>query len=173
MSTTPLIISFKEWMPKIHPSVFVAPNATVIGNVEIGEDASIWFQTVIRGDVHSIRIGARTNIQDHCTLHVTSGKWPLTIGNDITVGHKVLLHGCTIEDRCLIGMGAIIMDGAVIEAESIVGAGSLVTEKTRIPAGHLALGRPAQVKRPLTPEETTALLHSAQHYSALAKLYKV
>lgn len=168
-----VVIPYKTWTPQLHPSVFVAETAVVIGNTVIGEGSSVWFHTVVRGDVHAIRIGARTNIQDHCTLHVTTGKWPLAVGDDVTVGHGVILHGCTIEDRCLIGMGSTVMDGAVIEAGSIVGAGSLVTEKTRVPAGHLALGRPATVKRPLTPAETASLVESARHYAELARTYKI
>ena len=174
MITSPpaLILPFQTHRPVLAPSVFLAPTAVVIGDVDIGAESSVWFHAVIRGDVHRIRIGHRTNIQDHCTAHVTHGKWPLHVGDDVTVGHGVILHGCTIEDGCLIGMGSIVMDGAVVERGSISGAGSLVTEKTRIPAGHLALGRPARVSRPLTPEEAAFLPQSAAHYAALAKAYQ-
>jgi carbonic anhydrase/acetyltransferase-like protein (isoleucine patch superfamily) len=150
--------------PKIHETAFIAPSADVIGEVSIGESSSIWFQVVIRGDVNTIDIGARTNIQDHSMLHVTRDRAPLKIGDDVTVGHRVLLHGCTIGSRVLIGMGAIIMDHAVIEDDVVIGAGSLVTQGMRIPSGVLAFGVPAKVIRPLKPEELEFLKQSAQNY---------
>ncbi len=131
----------------------------VIGDVVIGADSSVWPNTVIRGDVNSIRIGARTNLQDLSVCHVDSGGWPLVLEDEITVGHRVVLHGCHIKARSLIGIGSIIMNGAVIGEESLVGAGSLVTEKTIIPPRTLALGSPAKVKRDLTPEEVVLLKH--------------
>lgn len=150
--------------PQIPQSVFVAPSADVIGEVTIGEESSVWFQVVIRGDVHTIEIGSRTNIQDQSCLHVTRKRSPLKVGDDCTIGHRVLLHGCTVGNRVLVGMGAIVMDDAVIEDDCLIGAGSLVTQKTRIPSGHLAVGSPAQVIRPLKKEELEFLRASAQNY---------
>ena len=158
------VISYNGIWPKIPPSVFIAAGAVVIGDVEIGEASSVWFNTVIRGDVNTIRIGARTNIQDLSMLHVTRKTAPLTIGNEVTVGHRVILHGCTIGDRCLIGMGTVIMDGAVVESGALVGAGSLVSEGSVIPAGMLGFGSPAKPKRPLTEDEKAFLSISARQY---------
>ena len=165
-----------QW-PKVHETAFVAPSADLIGEVEIGERSSVWFQVVIRGDVNTIRIGARTNIQDQSMLHVTrpnqagEGKGPgdgkgssLVIGDDVTVGHRVTLHGCRIGNRVLIGMGAIIMDDAEIGDDCIVGAGALVTKGTKVPPGHLVMGSPAKVARPLKPEELAFLQKSAANY---------
>lgn len=161
--------------PKIHESTFIAPQAVVIGDVEIGEGSSIWFQTVVRGDVNSIRIGKRTNIQDLSMVHVTHELAPrpatTTVGDDVTIGHGVILHGCTIKNNCLIGMGSIVMDHVVIEENSVIGAGSLVTEGTVIPSGHLAFGHPCKVIRPLSPEEIAGISLSAAHYAELAKSY--
>lgn len=167
-----MIDSFQGFTPRISSNVFIAPSADLIGDVEIGELSSIWFGSVVRGDVHYIRIGERTNIQDLSMLHVTRKTHPLVIGSDVTVGHSVTLHGCTIEDRILIGMGAIVLDGAVVSQGSIVGAGSIVTEGTEIPPGVLAFGSPARVKRDLTEEETTFLEASARLYVELAKIYR-
>jgi len=166
-----MIHAFQNKIPKIPSTVFVAPSADVIGNVEIGSNSSVWFNAVIRGDVHFIRIGERTNIQDISMLHVTRKTHPLIIGNDVTVGHHVTLHGCTISNRVLIGMGAVILDGAVISDNVIVGAGALITEGMTIPPCTLALGAPAKVKRALTEDEIAFLGKSAQHYAALAELY--
>lgn len=170
------ILSYCGAIPRVHDSVFLASNSAVIGDVEIGEGSSVWFGTVIRGDVHSIRIGQNTNVQDLSVIHVTtpeSGKpAATTIGDNVTIGHRVILHGCTIGDGALIGMGSIVMDGAVIGKNSIVGAGSLVTEGTVIPEGHLALGSPAKVKRPLTETEIAGLSLSAEHYRELAARYR-
>jgi len=152
-----MIDSFKGILPLMPANVFVAPSADVIGDVEIGALSSIWFRSVVRGDVHSIRIGARTNIQDLSMLHVTRKTHPLVIGSAVTVGHSVTLHGCTIQDRVLIGMGAIVLDGAVVCEGAIIGAGAIVTEGTEIPSGMLAFGSPARVKRALTAEETAFL----------------
>ncbi len=143
----------------------------VIGDVVIGSDSSVWFYAVIRGDVHFIRIGHRTNIQDLSVLHVTHDTHPLTLGDDITIGHRVLLHGCTIRDRVLVGMGSIIMDGVVIEEDCIIGAGSLITERTQIPPKSLVLGSPAKVKRILTDDEISWIRESATNYSRYAQYY--
>jgi carbonic anhydrase/acetyltransferase-like protein (isoleucine patch superfamily) len=166
-----MLIPYQSVLPKVPPSVFVAPGAIVIGDVVIGENSSVWFNTVIRGDVHTVRIGSNTNIQDLSMLHVTRKTAPLVVGNDVTVGHRVILHGCTIGNLCLIGMGSIIMDGAVVEDGALVGAGSLVSEGSIIPAGMLAFGVPAKPRRPLTPEEKAFLSLSAKNYVEDARKY--
>ena len=150
--------------PKVHETAFVAPSADVIGEVEIGAHSSVWFQVVIRGDVHQITIGERTNIQDHSLLHCTRKMSPLRIGNDVTVGHRATLHGCTIGDRVLVGMGAIVLDDAIVGDECIIGAGALVTKGAKIPAKSLVVGMPAKVKRTLTAEELAFLPKSAANY---------
>ncbi len=152
-----------KW-PEIHETAWIAPSADVIGEVSMGERSSIWFQVVVRGDVNWIKIGARTNIQDHSMLHVTRRKSPLTVGDEVTVGHRVTLHGCTIGNRVLLGMGAIVMDDAVVGDDCIIGAGSLVTQRTVIPSGSLVMGSPAKVVRPLKPEELAFLKQSAENY---------
>jgi carbonic anhydrase/acetyltransferase-like protein (isoleucine patch superfamily) len=167
-----MILPHHGHWPRIHETAFVAPSADLVGDVEIGEHSSVWFQVVVRGDVNSIRIGNRTNIQDHSMLHVTrpkqtdeSGKGSaLKIGDDVTVGHRVTLHGCTIGSRVLVGMGAIIMDDAVIGDDCIVGAGALVTKGTQVPNGSLVMGVPAKVTRPLKPEELAFMPKSAANY---------
>ena len=155
---------YKGIWPKIHETAFMEDSARIIGDVEIGAHSSIWFNAVVRGDVHYIRIGSRTNVQDNCTLHVTKDTYPLIIGNDITIGHGVILHGCTIKDRCLIGMSAIILDNAEVGEDCIIGAGALVTEGAKIPPGSLVLGMPGKVKRELTPDEKARILKSAENY---------
>ena len=173
-----MIMDYKQWSPTVGDKVFIAPSADVIGRCEIGEDASIWFGTVVRADVHFIKIGARTSIQDGSMVHVTHHKRedmtdgnPTLIGDDVTVGHKVMLHGCTIEDACLIGMSATILDGAVIGKESIVGAGSLVTKNKKFPPRSLIMGSPAKVVRELTDEEVAELYASARRYVAFKNNY--
>ncbi len=173
-----MLLRYKEWFPTLDRNVWIAPNATVIGNVEIGEESSIWFGCVVRGDVHSIKIGRRTNIQDLSMIHVTHYKkpdmsdgHPTIIGDDVTIGHRVMLHGCTIEDACLIGMNATILDGAVIGKESIVGAGALVTGGKRFPPRSLILGSPARVVRELRDEEIAELYASAKRYVAFKNDY--
>jgi carbonic anhydrase/acetyltransferase-like protein (isoleucine patch superfamily) len=143
----------------------------VIGDVHIGERSSIWYGSVLRGDVHHIRIGDEVSIQDNSVVHVTSGRHPTLVGNRVTVGHQVVLHGCTIGDDCIIGMGAIVMDQAFIGSGSVVGAGALVTPGTIIDDGQLVLGSPARAKRPLTDEEKVWVRSSAQHYVDLAARY--
>lgn len=160
-----------KW-PEIHETAFIAPSSDLIGEVSIGELSSVWFQVVIRGDVNWIKIGARTNIQDHSMLHVTRKKFPLTVGSDVTIGHRVTLHGCTLKDRILVGMGAIIMDNAVIEDDCVIGAGALVTQGMHIPAGSLVIGSPARVKRPLNAEELAFLKQSAANYVGDLSEYK-
>ncbi len=156
--------AYKGVRPRIGKNVFVAPTAVIIGDVEIGDESSIWYGTVLRGDVMPIRIGKRTNVQDNCLVHVTSEVAGTIVGDDVTVGHSVILHATTVGDRALIGMGSILIDGSVVEHEAMVGAGSLVTPNNRVPRHTLAMGRPARVVRPLTDAEKEHLLASAQGY---------
>jgi carbonic anhydrase/acetyltransferase-like protein (isoleucine patch superfamily) len=157
--------------PRIGSSVFVAETAAVIGDVEIGDDSSVWYATTIRGDVMPIRIGARTSLQDGTVVHVTSGRFGTIIGDDCTIGHAAVIHACTVEDHCLVGMGAILLDGCVIGRGSFVGAGALVTPGTHIPPGSLVLGSPARVKRPVDARETEAIDYGARHYVELSRRY--
>lgn len=166
-----MIRSFQGIKPTIAGSAFIEETAVVIGDVVIGEDSSVWFNAVIRGDVHYIRIGSRTNIQDLCVVHVTHDTYPTILGDDVTVGHHVVIHGCTIKDRVLVGMGATIMDGAVIGEDCIVGAGALVTERTIVPPKSLIVGSPAKVKRPVTNEELAWIRESAQNYVRYSRQY--
>ncbi len=166
-----MLIPCQNHKPKLENNVFVADGAKLIGDVEIGENSSIWYNVVIRGDVAPIRIGSETNIQDNTVIHGTWKKASVKIGNQVTVGHSVVLHGCTIGDLCLIGMGSIIMDGAKINSNSIVGAGSLVTEGSEFASGMLILGRPAKALRPLTKEELEFLPKSANNYMTYTKWY--
>jgi len=168
----PPMYPFQGKTPKLDKSVFVAPGARIIGDVEIGPDASIWFNVVIRGDVHRIRIGEGTNIQDGSVLHVTHKKAPLTIGKNVTVGHMVILHGCTVRDTALIGMGAILLDGVEVGEESFVGAGSLLTIGTMVPPRSLVMGRPAKVVRPLRDDEIAFLHQSAENYKQYVRWYR-
>ena len=167
-----MILSFREINPKIHPTAFVAHDANIIGDVEIGEDASVWFGSVLRGDVNYIRIGARTNIQDQTIIHVSSKGLPTVVEEEVTVGHRVTLHACHVERGCLIGIGAILMDGVRVGANSIVGAGTLVTPGTKIPPRSLVIGSPGRVKRELTEDELASLQHSWQNYVELKDQYK-
>jgi len=166
-----MIRTFQGIKPTVPASCFIEDTGVVIGDVVMGEECSVWFHAVIRGDVNYIRIGQRTNIQDLCMLHVTHDTHPLIIGNEVTVGHNVVLHGCTIKDRVLVGMGAIIMDGAVIGEDSVVGAGALVVEGTIVPPKSLILGSPAKVKRPVTEKELAWIKESADNYVKYAGLY--
>ena len=165
------IKSFNRITPKIDETVFVADDAIVIGDVEIGRESSIWFGSILRGDVNYIRIGDRTNIQDASVIHVSSRDHPTILEDEITVGHRVTLHGCHVETGCLIGIGSIILDGARIGRNSLVAAGSLITPGTSIPAGSLVMGAPAKVKRELTPEELTRLTRSWKNYVELSRKY--
>jgi carbonic anhydrase/acetyltransferase-like protein (isoleucine patch superfamily) len=166
-----MIYDFKDKTPDIDDSCFIAPSVDVIGDVSIGKDSSIWFGSVLRGDMHYIEIGSRSNIQDNCTVHVTTGLHPTIIGSEVTVGHNVIIHGCEIEDRCLIGMGAIIMDGAVIGSGSLIGAGALVSPGTVIPPNSLVVGLPGKVIRETTEEEKAEIIERAQHYIDFSKKY--
>ena len=167
-----MITSFKGILPTIHETAFIQESATIVGDVVIGEWSNVWFHTVIRGDVHYIRIGDRTNIQDLCMLHVTKELHSLHIGDEVTVGHNVVLHGCEISDRCLIGMGAIVMDGAKIGKDCIIAAGALVVERTVVPPKTLMVGSPARPKRPLTDDELQWIKTSANNYVSYAQDYQ-
>ncbi len=160
----PLIKPYKDKFPKIDPSVFIAENAVIIGDVEIGKDSSVWYNVVIRGDVNYIRIGERTNIQDGTIIHVDHAKYPTIIGNEVTVGHNVMLHACTIQDRCLIGMSSTIMDGVIVESGSIVAAGALVPPGKVVKSGTLWAGVPAKYVRDLTEKEKEWLEKSFKNY---------
>ena len=166
-----MILNFGEKTPKIAESAFLAPGVKIIGDVEIGEDSSIWFGSIIRGDVNYIRIGARTNIQDSCVVHVTSRTHPTILGDEITVGHRVTLHGCNVERGCLIGIGAILLDGVRVGEYSLVAAGSLLTPDTIIPPRSMVMGSPARVKRALTHTEIEWLDKSWRNYVELKKRY--
>lgn len=171
-----MIIPHHGKWPSIHETAWIAPSADVIGEVEIGAESSIWFQVVVRGDVNWIKIGARTNIQDLTMLHVTRAKIgggaPLTIGDDVTVGHRAMIHGCTVGNRVLVGMGATLMDHCKIGDDCIVAAGALVTQGFEAPSGSLILGAPAKVARPLKPEELAFLKQSAANYVADSREYQ-
>lgn len=167
-----MIYKFRGISPKIHPSAFLTPSSDVIGDVEIGENASIWFNVTIRGDVNTIRIGEDTNVQDGSVLHVTHKTAPLEIGKGVTIGHAVTLHGCTVKDYCLIGMRAVVLDGAVIGEESFVGAGALVTQGTIVPPRSMVLGSPAKVVRPVKPEELAFLHQSPENYKQYVAWYR-
>lgn len=174
---SPGVQAYRDAWPEIAVGVYLHFSAQVIGDVVLGEKASVWCHSVVRGDVNFIRIGAESNVQDNCTLHVSHrresdpGGSPLVIGNRVTVGHNVILHGCTIEDECLIGMGSIVMDKAVLETRVLLGAGSLVTEGMRLESGYLYLGRPAKKVRALTEQELAHFAYSAAHYVRLAGEY--
>ena len=168
----PIIQAYGGRAPRLHPTAFVAETGVVVGDVELGDSASIWFGTVVRGDVHHVRIGARTNLQDLTVVHVTGGKHPTIVGDDVTVGHRAVLHGCTVHDRCLIGIGAVVLDGAVVGPDAMVGAGALVPPGMVVPPGTLVLGSPARVKRALTPEELAFFRSSAERYAGYAAEYR-
>tara|TARA_B100001250_G_scaffold383141_1_gene376880 strand:- start:164 stop:667 length:504 start_codon:yes stop_codon:yes gene_type:complete len=167
-----MIRDFDGKSPSIGDNCFIADSADVIGDVTLGKDSSIWFGTVTRADMHYIKIGSRTNIQDNCTVHVTTDIHPTIIGDEVTIGHNVIVHGCTIEDRCLIGMGAIIMDGAIIGQGSLIGAGALISPNTIIPPKSLVVGLPGKVLREVTDKEFNEIIDRAQHYIDFAKKYK-
>ncbi len=150
--------------PNLDQSVFCAPGSFIIGDVTIGASSSIWYHSVLRGDVHFIRVGKMTNIQDGCICHVTNETHPLILGDRVTVGHRAVLHGCTVEELCLIGIGAIVLDGALIETNSMVAAGAVVTPGTRVPSGTLVGGIPARVLRDLRGDELENLSASAERY---------
>ncbi len=164
------LFPYLQFFPKLGKNVFLASGVKIIGNVEIGSESSVWYNSVIRGDVHYIKIGTQTNIQDCSMLHVTNGKYPLNIGNKVTIGHSVKLHGCTLEDLCLIGIGAIILDGAVVRENAMVAAGSVIKPNFTVPFGKLAAGVPAKIIRDLTEEEIADFERSAERYVNYSKL---
>lgn len=166
-----VILSYKGVRPTISAEAFVAPTAAVIGDVVIGAGTGVWFNCTIRGDVHEIRIGDNTNIQDGTVVHVTRGKFGCYIGSNITIGHGAIIHACTLEDGCFVGMGATVMDGAVVESGGMVAAGALVTPGKRVRKGELWAGSPAKFLRPLTRAELDFFPESAAHYADLAREY--
>ena len=155
---------YRSVYPTVHPSAFVDRSAQVIGDVHLGAESSVWMNVVVRGDVNAIRVGARTNIQDLTLVHVMRDTHPAVIGDEVTVGHGAVVHGCTIEDRCLIGMGAILLNGCRIGAGSIVAAGTLVPEGSVVPPGSMVMGLPGKVRRRLTPEEDASITWYADNY---------
>jgi len=165
-----MIASYKGISPRVAESAFVAGSADLIGDVEIAEDASIWFQVVLRGDIGPIRVGSHTNIQDGTVLHSVTGV-PVEVGEWVTVGHRVVLHGCTVEDHCLIGMGAIVLNGARVGEGSIVAAGALVLENAVIPPGSLYVGVPARLRRKLSEEDRAFIDAHAGHYLEYKNIY--
>lgn len=167
-----MITDFLGTKPKIHETAFIAENAVVIGNVEIGAESSVWYNCVLRGDVNYIRIGARTNIQDGSIIHVSRKTHPTVVEDEVTLGHRVTLHGCYIETGCLIGIGAVILDGARVGRDSLVAAGSLVTPNTKISPRSLVMGSPARVKRQLTDDEIYNQARFWQNYTKLTEIYK-
>lgn len=167
-----MIFSLEHLSPVIAPTAWIAPTATIVADVHVGEGSSVWFGAVVRGDVFHVRIGRDTNIQDNAVIHVTTGKHPTLVGDGVTIGHSVTLHGCTIENRALVGIGSIVMDQAVVGEEAMVGAGSLVTPGTIIPPRMLAVGSPCRVKRPLSGDELRFLRNSGLHYATLAARYR-
>jgi len=168
----PKVLPYDGKAPRLAASAFLAEGSVVVGDVEIGEGSSLWFGTVVRGDVNHVRIGARTNVQDMTVVHVTSRTNPTVIGDDVTIGHRAVLHGCTVKDRCLVGIGAIVLDGAVVGPDAMVGAGALVPPGMVVPPGTLVLGAPAKVRRELTPEEVASLRTSAANYAGYAARYR-
>ena len=167
-----MIAPFRGHTPLIDPSAYVTDSAIVVGDVTVGPETSLWFHAVVRGDVFPIRIGARTNVQDHATIHVLGGRASATIGDEVTIGHGAIVHGCTVGNRTLIGMGAIVLDGAEIGDECLIGAGAVVTPGVRIAPGQLVLGSPARATRPLTATERASLVTSAVNYARVAAEYR-
>jgi carbonic anhydrase/acetyltransferase-like protein (isoleucine patch superfamily) len=159
-----MLRQYKGQSPRVHATAYVDDSAQVIGDVEIGAESSVWMNAVVRGDVHYIRIGRRTNIQDGTVVHVMNGTHPTTIGDDVTIGHAAVVHGCTLADRILVGMGAILLNGATVGEDSIVAAGTLLTEGVKIPPRSLVMGSPGKVKRALTEAEVASILEYSERY---------
>lgn len=167
----PTILPFRGVFPRIHPTAFVANNATLIGDVEVAEGASIWFGAVLRGDVGPIRIGAHSNVQDLVAVHATGGLSEVHVGDQVTVGHGCILHGCRIGNRVLVGMGSILLDNAIVGDDAVIGAGSLLTARMQVPAKFLAMGRPAKILRETTEQERRLGVDGAANYTALIQVY--
>jgi carbonic anhydrase/acetyltransferase-like protein (isoleucine patch superfamily) len=167
-----MIRAYRGVVPKIAASAYIDPSAQVIGDVVVGEESSVWCNVTIRGDVNSIRIGKQSNIQDNSVIHVEHDIYPTVVGDRVTVGHSVTLHGCVIEDDCLIGIGAIILNGAKIGRGAVIAAGALVPERMEVPAGSMVMGVPAKVKRPLTPDEVERFRENAQNYVQYRATYR-
>ncbi|MBX7218829.1 MAG: gamma carbonic anhydrase family protein [Blastocatellia bacterium] len=166
-----MLLPFKDKTPVLGNNVYIAEGAIVIGDVTIGDESSVWFNCVIRGDVDRIRIGHHTNIQDLTMLHVTGGRFVLNIGDYVTMGHRVIAHGCTIGDKCLIGMGSVLLDGAVIGDQAVVAAGSVVPEGMIVPPRMLVAGVPAKIKRPVSDQELARMDEGWSHYCELKDIY--
>lgn len=166
-----MIANYKELSPRIDPRAWVAPSADVLGDVTMGPDSSVWFGSVVRGDVYHISIGARSNVQDNCVLHVTHGRYATVLEEDVTIGHRVVLHGCTVKQGALVGIGSIVLDQAVIGEGSLVGAGALVTPGTVVPPGTVVMGSPARVIREVTDAERAWMRESAANYVGYARDY--
>ena len=167
-----MILSFEGNTPEFHEDCFIAASADLVGAVCLGQSSSVWFSAVLRADSNTINVGKRSNIQDHCILHVDQAH-SLTIGDDVSVGHRAILHGCTIKDRALIGMGAVVMNGAIVGEDSLVAAGALVSENTIVPPRSLVLGVPAKVKRELSAQQVASLLENSAGYTELAERYRI
>jgi gamma-carbonic anhydrase len=165
------LLSIGSQQPRVAEAAFVAPGATLVGDVELGRDASVWYGCVLRGDLHRIRVGARSNVQDLSVLHVTRDRFPTLIGDEVTIGHRAVVHGCTVRDGALIGIGAVVLDGAEVGEGALVGAGALVAPGTRIPHAALALGVPARVARLLTEVELEAQRERARAYVETARAH--
>ena len=172
MNRVPDIRSYRGKFPQIAASAYIDPAAVVVGDVVIGEESSVWPMSVVRGDVHYVRIGNRTNIQDGAVLHVMKDEYPLVVADEVTVGHRVTLHGCTIESRVLVGMGCVILNGAVIGGNSIIAAGTLITERTVIPNGSMVMGSPGKVKRLLEEKELESIGQYAERYRGYREIYR-
>lgn len=170
--TGPIVLPWRGKTPRIADTAFVAPGASVIGDVEIGADSSIWFGCTVRGDVHEIRIGARTNVQDGTVIHVTKGKFGTYIGDDVLIGHGCTIHACRLESGAFVGMGSVVLDGAVVEGGAMVAAGAMVTPGKRVPRGELWAGNPARKMRDLAPEEQEFFIKQCAHYAELAAEYR-
>lgn len=164
------LFPYQDLFPDLHESVFLASGVKIVGDVKIGKNSSVWYNSVVRGDVHYVKIGEMTNIQDCSMLHVTNGRYPLNIGNKVTIGHSVKLHGCTLQDLCLIGIGSIILDGAVVETNSMVAAGSVVKPNFFVPSGKLVAGVPARIVRDLTKDEIDDFEKSAIRYKKYTEI---
>jgi carbonic anhydrase/acetyltransferase-like protein (isoleucine patch superfamily) len=167
-----LLRPYRGQLPVVHPTAYVDQSAQIIGDVEVGAESSVWMNVVIRGDVNRVRIGRRSNVQDGTIVHVMHGIHPTHVGDDVTIGHGAVVHGCTIQNRVLIGMGAILLNGAVIGEDAIVAAGSLVPEGMAVPARSLVMGSPAKVRRPLTDVEVASILEYAENYVRYRRDYQ-